>query len=88
MVPGHSRGDGFTRADRPSTHPRKHTPRRTLPAPGGSPTGGMAELLERLDRWGLHPEVVVSDTFALSEAGDAYALADGGTVGKVGIVWP
>ena len=33
-----------------------------------SSTGRMAELLERLDRWGLHPEVVVSDTFALAEA--------------------
>jgi threonine dehydrogenase-like Zn-dependent dehydrogenase len=53
-----------------------------------SSTGRMAELLERLDRWGLHPEVVVSDTFALADAAEAYALADSGTVGKVGIVWP
>jgi threonine dehydrogenase-like Zn-dependent dehydrogenase len=53
-----------------------------------SSTGRMAELLERLDRWGLHPEKVVSDTFSLTEAGDAYALADSGVSGKVGIVWP
>ncbi len=52
-----------------------------------SSTGRMAELLERLDRWGLHPEVVVSDTFPLAEASEAYALADSGTVGKVGVVW-
>ena len=53
-----------------------------------SSTGRMAELLERLDRWGLHPEVVVSDTFGLAEASEAYALADAGLSGKVGIVWP
>lgn len=52
-----------------------------------SSTGRMAELLERLDRWGLHPEVVVSDTFPLAEASEAYALADAGVSGKVGIVW-
>jgi len=53
-----------------------------------SSTGRMAELLDRLDRWGLHPEVVVSDTFGLPEAAEAYALADSGVAGKVGIVWP
>ena len=52
-----------------------------------SSTGRMAELLDRLDRWGLHPETVVSDTFALSEASEAYELADSGVSGKVGIVW-
>ena len=52
-----------------------------------SSTSRMAELLDRLDRWGLHPEIVVSDTFALSEAGEAYELADSGVSGKVGIVW-
>ena len=36
---------------------------------------------------GLHPEVVVSDTFALADASEAYALADAGVSGKVGIVW-
>ena len=53
-----------------------------------SSTSRMAELLDRLDRWGLHPEIVVSDTFALSEASEAYELADSGVSGKVGIVWP
>lgn len=48
----------------------------------------MAELLDRLDRWSLHPEVVVTDRFALSEASRAYEVADAGTGGKVGIVWP
>jgi threonine dehydrogenase-like Zn-dependent dehydrogenase len=52
-----------------------------------SSTGRMAELLDRLVRWELHPEAVVTDTFALSAADQAYALADSGTGGKIGIVW-
>jgi threonine dehydrogenase-like Zn-dependent dehydrogenase len=44
-------------------------------------------LLERLDRWGLHPESVVSHRFGLAEASEAYRLADSGASGKVGIAW-
>ena len=51
-------------------------------------TWRMGELLDRLDRWGLHPETVVTDRFPLAEAEKAYAVADGGAGGKVGIVWP
>lgn len=47
----------------------------------------MAELLRDLDAWGLHPEVIVSDTFPLERAADAYAAADSGRLGKVAIVW-
>jgi threonine dehydrogenase-like Zn-dependent dehydrogenase len=47
----------------------------------------MAELLERLSRWQLHPSMIVTDTFPLAEAPAAYALADSGVSGKVGIVW-
>jgi len=47
----------------------------------------MAELLEHLDRWGLHPDRVVTATFPLAEAGTAYEVADAGAGGKVGIVW-
>ncbi|QDP94905.1 zinc-binding dehydrogenase [Microlunatus elymi] len=47
----------------------------------------MAELLERLVRWDLHPERVVSDTFALADAATAYEVADAGASGKIGIVW-
>jgi len=43
----------------------------------------MAELAKRLARWGLHPEVTVTDRFALAEAGEAYRLADRGDCGKV-----
>ncbi|MFN2606663.1 MAG: zinc-binding dehydrogenase [Acidimicrobiales bacterium] len=48
--------------------------------------GRMEELVERLVRWGLHPDRVVTDTFPLAEAAAAYALADGGRAGKVGLV--
>jgi threonine dehydrogenase-like Zn-dependent dehydrogenase len=53
-----------------------------------SPTWRMGELLDRLSRWGLHPEVVVTGRFDLAEASQAYAVADAGEAGKVGIVWP
>lgn len=48
----------------------------------------MAELLERLDRWGLHPADIVTQTFSLAQAEEAYRFADTGVSGKVGIVWP
>jgi len=48
--------------------------------------GHMAELLERLDRWGMHPERVVTDRLPLADAAAAYALADAGTAGKVCLV--
>jgi 2-desacetyl-2-hydroxyethyl bacteriochlorophyllide A dehydrogenase len=52
-----------------------------------SSTVRMAELLDRLSRWDLHPSSVVTETFPLSEAAAAYARADSGIGGKVGIVW-
>lgn len=48
--------------------------------------GHMAELIDRLDRWGLHPETLVTDRFPLAEAASAYALADRGTAGKVCLI--
>ncbi|MET4783154.1 zinc-binding dehydrogenase [Glaciihabitans sp. UYNi722] len=53
-----------------------------------SSTIRMAELLDRLDHWKLHPSVVVTQNFSIDQAADAYALADSGVTGKVGIVWP
>ena len=47
--------------------------------------GRMAELTQLLARWGLRPSVTVTDRFALSDAGAAYALADTGGAGKVAI---
>jgi threonine dehydrogenase-like Zn-dependent dehydrogenase len=43
----------------------------------------MAELAERLARWGLHPEITVTHRFPLEQAAEAYRIADGGQSGKV-----
>jgi threonine dehydrogenase-like Zn-dependent dehydrogenase len=47
----------------------------------------MEELVERLARWDLHPEVTVTDRFELEEAGEAFAVADEGRAGKAGLVF-
>ncbi len=47
----------------------------------------MRELLDQLTRWGLHPQLIVTDRFALADAGEAYRRADSGASGKVCIVW-
>jgi threonine dehydrogenase-like Zn-dependent dehydrogenase len=48
--------------------------------------GHMGDLLGHLDRWRLHPEVIVTDRFGLDQAEQAYQVADGGTAGKVCII--
>ena len=47
--------------------------------------GQMEDLVELLVRWDLHPELMVTDRFALEDADAAYRLADGGRAGKVAI---
>jgi threonine dehydrogenase-like Zn-dependent dehydrogenase len=44
-----------------------------------------AELLERLVRWDLHPDVLVTHRFPLAEVAEAYRVADGGAAGKVAV---
>lgn len=51
-----------------------------------SSTSRMSELLQNLDRWGLHPEKTVTHRYGLGQAEEAYAFADSGAGGKVGIV--
>ena len=46
----------------------------------------LAELLDRLVRWSLHPEWIVTDRLPLDEAEEAYRIADTGTAGKVCLV--
>lgn len=48
--------------------------------------GRMEELARLLVLWNLHPEVTVTHRFALSDAAEAYRVADEGTGGKVAIV--
>jgi threonine dehydrogenase-like Zn-dependent dehydrogenase len=45
----------------------------------------MEELVERLVRWGLHPDEIITHRFPLEEAGRAYELMATGHCGKVAI---
>ena len=47
----------------------------------------MEELVERLDRWNLHPADLVTDRFTLDAVGDAYQLMALGKCGKVAVVF-
>lgn len=47
----------------------------------------MEDLLERLSRWNLHPEDTVTNRVPLSDAADAYRLADAGKGGKICLVF-
>ncbi len=45
----------------------------------------MEELVERLVRWNLHPEEIITHRFPLGAAGEAYALMASGRCGKVAV---
>ncbi len=47
----------------------------------------MEELVERLVRWGIHPEDLVTHRFPLEKAGEAYALMASGRCGKVAVAF-
>jgi threonine dehydrogenase-like Zn-dependent dehydrogenase len=47
----------------------------------------MEELVERLVRWGIHPEDLVTHRFTLDEADKAYQLMNEGRCGKVAVVF-
>ena len=47
----------------------------------------MEELVERLVRWGLHPERLITHRFTLDRAAEAYALMSSGRCGKVAVVF-
>lgn len=47
----------------------------------------MEDLVDHLDRWGVHPEVTCTHKMPLSEAAKAYDLADKGQSGKVCITF-
>ena len=50
-------------------------------------TKRLEELVERLDRWGVHPDATCTHRLPFSEAAHAYDLADKGQVGKVCLVF-
>jgi threonine dehydrogenase-like Zn-dependent dehydrogenase len=45
----------------------------------------MEELVERLVRWKLHPEDIVTHRFPLQQADEAYRLMASGRCGKVAV---
>jgi len=45
----------------------------------------MEELVERLVRWDLHPEEIITHRFSLDKAAEAYALMASGHCGKVAV---
>lgn len=47
----------------------------------------MEELVERISRWGIHPEDLVTHRFTLDQASSAYQLMDEGKCGKVAVVF-
>ena len=47
----------------------------------------MEELVERIVRWGIHPEDLVTHRFSLEQADEAYALMATGQCGKVAVVF-
>jgi len=48
----------------------------------------MEDLVERLVRWNIHPERIVTHRFSLDESAEAFRLMDEGKCGKVAVVWP
>ena len=48
----------------------------------------MEDLAEHLVRWGIHPDQLVTHTFPLEKADEAYALMASGECGKVAITFP
>ncbi|MBV9848598.1 MAG: zinc-binding dehydrogenase [Armatimonadetes bacterium] len=62
-------------------------PQITLYGSWVTSTNHMEDLVERLSRWDLHPERTVTDRFPLSQAAEAYQVADQGQSGKVCIVF-
>ena len=47
----------------------------------------MEELVERIVRWGIHPEDLVTHRFPLEKASEAYTLMESGKCGKVAVVF-
>ena len=47
----------------------------------------MEELVDRLVRWNIHPDKLITHEFPLDQAGEAYALMASGQCGKVAVVF-
>jgi threonine dehydrogenase-like Zn-dependent dehydrogenase len=49
--------------------------------------GNMEDLVERMVRWGMHPEITCTHRFPLEKADEAFAVMNEGHCGKVAVVW-
>ena len=76
-------GEGGTVAFNPS--PDIIHDQKTIYGSWVTSTWLMEELVERLVRWNLHPEEIVTHRFALEHAGEAYRLMASGRCGKVAV---
>ena len=47
----------------------------------------MEELVERIVRWGIRPDELITHRFGLDEVSEAYALMASGKCGKVAVVF-
>ena len=47
----------------------------------------MENLVDKIVRWGIHPEKLITHRFPLEKAGEAYALMASGKCGKVAVVF-
>lgn len=47
----------------------------------------MEELVERIERWGIHPEDLITHRFTLDQVSEGFALMNEGKCGKVAIVF-
>jgi threonine dehydrogenase-like Zn-dependent dehydrogenase len=76
-------GEGGTVAFNPS--PDIIHDQKTIYGSWVTSTWLMEELVERLVRWNLHPEEIITNRFALDDAAEAYALMASGRCGKVAV---
>ena len=47
----------------------------------------MEELVERIVRWNIHPDILITHRFTLDKAAEAYSLMASGKCGKVAVVF-
>ncbi|HEY8669491.1 MAG TPA: alcohol dehydrogenase, partial [Terriglobales bacterium] len=76
-------GEGGTVSFNPS-HDMIHD-QKTIYGSWVTSTWLMEELVERLVRWKLHPEEIITHRMPLEKAGEAYALMASGRCGKVAV---
>jgi threonine dehydrogenase-like Zn-dependent dehydrogenase len=76
-------GEGSTVSFNPS--PDLIHPQKTIIGSWVTSIWRMEDLVERLVRWNIHPEILVTHRFPLEKAGEAYSLMASGKCGKVAV---